>query len=166
MSFFRYFVESKLPFGGISYAMLFVWAIALGLGIYMLRSYRASNPVRARFMQQFATILSALSGLGLVLLVLKFFQVPVAEWRLWSYLVALAWLGYLGYTLYVYNTVLPARVAAVKPTRTGRPASNRGGAKTYAANGAAPAPRPPREPRPVATTTRRDARRDKKRKGR
>ncbi|MDP9314999.1 MAG: hypothetical protein M3R24_29715 [Chloroflexota bacterium] len=162
----EYFTQDPPPFGNISWTMLVVWAAVLVFGLYLLRSYRDSNPIRLRFARQTGLVLSTLSGLGLLLLVFKFFQVPVLDWRLWSYLVAFASLGYWGYALYQYNSKLPAQLAASRPTRVTRGAPSRGGAKVYSTGGAAPTPRPPREPRPVATTTRREARRDKKRKGR
>ncbi len=161
----QYFTQESPPFGNISWTMLVVWAVALGFGLYLLRSYRDSNAARLRFAQQAGLILSVLSGLGLLLLVFKFFQIPVLDWRLWSYLVALASLGYWGYAVYEYNTKLPAQIAATRSTRAVPGGASRGGAKVYSSTGVA-APRPPREPRPIATTTRRDARRDKKRKGR
>ena len=161
----EYFTQSRPPFGSISWTMLVVWAAALGFGVYLLRSYRDSNPIRIRFAQRAGVVLSALSGVGILLLILKFFGVPVLDWRLWSYLVAFASLGYWGYALYAYNVQLPALVAASKPARTVRGQSPRSVAKVYSTPGQ-PVARPPREPRPVATTTRREARRDKKRKTR
>lgn len=161
----QYFTQARPPFGNISWTMLVVWAAALVFGLYLLRSYRDSNPVRLGFARQTGLILSALSGLGLLLLIFKFFQIPVLDWRLWSYLVAFASLGYWGYALYHYNSKLPAQIAASRPTRAVRGPAPRGGAKVYSSPGTT-TPRPPREPRPVATTTRREARRDKKRKAR
>jgi hypothetical protein len=163
MDFVQYFIESGVPFGGVSSAMLFVWALALGVGIYLLRSYRDSNPIRARFMRQAGLITAILSGAGLLLLVLKLLNVPVLEWRLWSWLVALAWLGYTGYAIYTYNTNLPSQIAASRPARVVRSSTAGGRSKVYSAP---TTPAVPREPRPIATTTRREARRDKKRKGR
>lgn len=168
MDFVRYFIEPNVPFGGISWAMLVVWAITLGVGLYLLRSYRDKNPMRARFLQRVGLIEAILGGVGLALLILKIVNVGVLEWRLWSWLVALAWIGYTAYAAYVYNTRLPVQMATARPMRTTRAPTGRSGARTYAVSGtSAPAePREPRAPRPVATTTRREARREKKRKGR
>lgn len=167
MGFVQYFIESNVPFGGISWAMVVVWALTLGFGIYLLRSYRDNNPIRVRFARQVGTIATALSAVGLVLLLLKFLNVPGVEWRLWSWLVALASIGYAAWAAYQYNSKLPAQIASARPTRAPRRvAGPGGGAKTYPATGTPATPRPPREPRPVATTTRREARRDKKRKSR
>lgn len=168
MDFVRYFIEADVPFGSISWAMLFVWAITLGVGMYLLLSYRDKNPIRTRFLQRVGLIEAILGGVGVVLLVLKLVGVDVLEWRLWGWLVALAWIGYTAYAAYVYNTRLPVQMATARPMRTTRAPAGRSGARTYAVSGnSAPAePKEPRAPRPVATTTRREARREKKRKSR
>lgn len=169
MDFVRYFIEPNVPFGGISTAMALIWAVTLGIGIYLLRSYRDNNPIRTRFLQRVGLIEAILGGVGLVLLLLKLIGVDVLEWRLWGWLVALAWLGYTAYAIYAYTTRLPVQIATTRPMRTGRPQSGRGNARTYAVSGNSAADstaKPPREPRPIATTKRREARREKKRKSR
>lgn len=165
MDFVRYFIESAPPFGNISWTMLVVWAVAAAVGIYLLRSYRDKNPIRLRFVRQVGVITTTLSVVGILLLALKFFNVPVLEWRLWSYLVAFGSLGYWGYALYVYNSKLPALIATTRPVRAVRGPTSRT-MRASQVNSAVPEPREPRAPRPVATTTRREARRDKKRKSR
>jgi hypothetical protein len=161
----NYFTQDNPPFGNISWVMVLVWLAALAFGIYLVRTYRDSNPIRLRFARQVGMITAVLGGIGVILLALKFFQVDVLEWRLWSYLVAFASLGYWGYALYYYNSKLPEQVAAARPSRVIRGTPSRG-ARTYTTGGTTEAARPAREPRPIATTTRREARRDKKRKTR
>jgi hypothetical protein len=158
----EYFTQANPPFGNISIVMTLLWLATLGLGAYLLRSYRSQIPLRLRFVRQAAIITLVLSLIGVGLMVLKYLQVPVFEWRLWGYLAAFASLGYWGWALYYYNSKLPAQVAV----QAGRGARASRGARTYAANVTPPPARPAREPRPVATTTRREARRDKKRKTR
>lgn len=163
----EYFTQANPSLGNISWTMAVVWVAALAVAVYLLRSYRTSNPVRSRFVRQAATIAAALSVFGIVLLILKFAALPVLSWRLWSYLVAIASLAYWGYAIYRYNQ-LPTQVATSRAVRTSAGSTNRGGrgVRVYQANGAPTPPKEPRAPRPVATTTRREARRDKKRKGR
>jgi len=167
-----YFIESNVPFGSISVFMVLVWAATLAAGLYMLRSFRDRNPLRQRFVQQVGIAECVLAGLGLVLLALKYFNVQIMEWRLWTYLVAVVWLGYTGYAVWFYTSRLPSILAAAsragrgqRPqiTRGARPSS--GGARTYTANGGT-SEAAPREPRQPATTTRREARRERKRRGR
>ena len=171
-AFLNFFTESDPVFGPISVVTGLFWLALLAFGVYALRGAVDANPSRARFMRRFAMVASILGGVGALLLLLNLLGVPGFNIRLWMYLVAFATLGYLGYTIYEYNTRLPAQIAATRPTRVARPQSQgpRGGARTYPANGTTTptttTPKPPREPRPVATTTRREARRDKKRKTR
>jgi len=161
----NYFTQARPEFGNISWTMLVVWVLALGLGVYLLRSYRDSNPIRSRFVRQFGVITAILSALGIVLLVPKYLAVPTLEWRLWSYIIAFATLGYWAYAAYVYTSKLPAQIAAFRPTRSVRGSAARG-ARTYSTNQGNDTPKAVRQPRPIATTTRREARRDKKRKTR
>lgn len=167
-----YFIESNVPFGNISVFMVLVWAATLGVGLYLLRSYTDRNPLRQRFVRQVGLVESVLAGVGLALLAFKFFNVPVGEWRLWVYLVALAWLGYTGYAAWFSTSRLPMLIAAASRTGKGQRAQplrgtrpRAGNARTYPANGST-LESPPREPRQPATTTRREARRERKRKAR
>ena len=152
--------------------MVLVWAATLAAGVYLLRSYTDRNPLRQRFVRQVGLIECVLAGAGLVLLAFKYFNVPILEWRLWSYLVAVAWLGYTGYAVWFYNSRLPVLIAAASRAGRGqRPQISRGSrppagtARTYPANGGT-AEAPPRDPRQPATTTRREARRERKRRSR
>ncbi len=160
----EYFTQANPPFGNVSVVMALLWLATLAFGAYLLRSYRSANRARLAFARQVAVVTIALSALGLVLLALKYANVAVLEWRLWGYLVALASLGYWGYALWYYNSKLPAQAAA-QGARPARLAGGRG-ARAYQTNGAPSESRAPREPRPIATTTRRAARREKKRKAR
>lgn len=162
----EFFTEPDLLFGGVSYTTGLFWLLLLAGGIYLLRQWRDSNPVRYRFGRQVGTVIAALGAIGLVLLALNFFQVSPFNNRLGIYLIGFISLGYLAYAVYVYTSRLPAQIAAARPTRAVRGTVSRGGARTYPANNVPAEPRAPRAPRPLATTTRREARRDKKRKGR
>lgn len=179
----NFFLQPDPLFGGVSYATGLFWLAGLAVGVYLLTQWRDANPVRYGFGRRFGMIATALSAIGLIFLLLNFFQVAPLNIRFPMYLIGLASLLYLGYAIYAYNTTLPAQIAAIKPSRVVRgtaPRGNasrggaktyaatpsRGGAKTYPAAGTPTGDRPPREPRPAATTTRREARRGKKRKSR
>ena len=168
-------------FGPLGWLGLLGWLASLGVGAYLYSVWRERNPVRARFFRQLGLGMSILGAVGVVLLALKALQLPYVGWPIWSYLAALATLGYLAWAGWFYSSRLPQLLAAAgrSATRTGQgaktyPAARSGrGAKTYAApaargsNGARPAEAPPATPpRPVATTGRREARRDRKRKSR
>ncbi|WP_026370271.1 hypothetical protein [Kallotenue papyrolyticum] len=157
----EYFTQEQPPFGRVSITMTLLWLVTLVVGLYLLRSYREANPVRLRFVRRVGLVTSILSALGLIALAFKLWGVPLLSWRLWSYLVALASLGYWAYALYFYLQRLPAQVTAA--ARTARRST---GARAYTAPSNGEASRAPRPPRPAATTTRRAARREKKRKTR
>ena len=160
----NYFLANDPGFGRISWVLMLGWLLTLGVGAYLYNGWQERSPVRRRFFRQLGLGLSVISAASLLLLALKAFGLPFVSWRLWTYLAAVVTLAFLGWAGWFYTTRLPRLLAAVP--QGGR--AGRGGARTYASNGSRPsvAQRPPAPPRPVATTGRRDARRDKKRKGR
>lgn len=168
--FINFFTQPDVEFGGVSWATGLFWLVLLAAGVYLLTRWRESNPARLRFGRQFGIVAAVLGALGLLFLILNAAQFSPFNIRLWMYLIGFASLGYVGYAAYFYTSKLPALVSASRPVRSVRGSTVRGatarGARTYPASGTPAAPRPPREPRPIATTTRREARREKKRKGR
>lgn len=171
-------LQDNLAFGGRSWVAMALWVAGLIGGIYLYQGWREANPLRARFVHRSGLTLAILCGVGLLVLVLRAFGVPLLSKPIWGYLLFFVTLGYIGWSLYYYMTQLPALVAASRdPRRSGGAA--RGGAKTYGTGGhgartysskngggTSNEAVPPAQPRPVATTTRREARRDKKRKSR
>jgi len=177
----NYFLMNEPGFGRISWLLLFSWLILLGAGAYLYSMWQERNPVRQRFFRQLGLGLAVLSAVGILLLAFKAFGVPVASWRLWTYLVGLATLFFAGWSAWFYTSRLPQLLGATnrvgagarrQPAQQGRGArtygKSGGGARTYGTNGSRPATtaQTPPPPRPVATTGRREARRDKKRKSR
>jgi hypothetical protein len=159
----NYLLSVHPGFGPLSWLSMLGWLGALAAGAYLYSIWQERNPVRARFFRQFGLGLSILGAVGLLLLALKAFGLPYVAWPIWSYLVMLATLLFLAWAGWFYMQRLP-RLLAMSSRQVGRPAH---GARTYTTNGSPPAQtRPPAPPRPVATTGRREARRDRKRKGR
>jgi len=158
-----YFFSDAPGFGRMSWLLMLGWLLSLGAGAYLYAIWRERNPVRARFFRRFGLGLSILSAVGLLLLALKAIGIPYLGWRIWSYLAALVTLGFLGWAGWFYLRRFPQLLAA-----TGRQSGRAGGAsRTYESNGSRQAqPRAVAAPRPVATTGRREARRDKKRRSR
>jgi hypothetical protein len=165
----NYFLSQGPGFGPLSWLSLLAWSLLLAAGLYLYRSWRERNPVRARFMRQLGLVLSILSGTGIALLALKGLRIPVLSFRIWSYLVALATIGCAVWAAVMYQRISQLVAASGRTPATTRrivPQPGRG-ARTYSANGTTGAEtRPIPTPRPVATTGRREARRDKKRKSR
>ena len=160
---YDFFFSGDPGFGSYSWLLMLGWLLALAVGVYLYSLWQERNPVRARFFRRFGLGMSILSAAGLLVLALKALSVPYAEWRIWTYVAALLTLLFFGWAGWFWAARMP-RLLASTGRQSGRPA---GGARTYSSNGGSPAtPRPPSAPRPVATTGRRDARRDKKRKSR
>ena len=177
---FTFFTEADPVFGRISWTTGVIWLAALGLSAYVLTRWQTSNPARRRFWRRWAIGTVALAGLTVVALVLNFFEVPFFNIRAWIYLFSLATLAYWAYAAYFYFTKLPGDVAAAarasRPVRTSQRNAAPARAKVYntkasqstkaqQTNGISAQP-PAREPRPVATTSRRESRRDRKRRSR
>ena len=171
---FNSLVSNGHSFGARSWLAVFVWVIVLACGYYLYQMWRERNPVRVQFMQRLGLGMLIASGVGLALMVLRVPDIAVISWPLWSYLAMLGTLAFLGWAAWFYTQKLPALAATSGRQVAGRGApvaragtrssgNSGGGARTYTT----PTGPPVRsEPRPVATTTRREARRDRKRKSR
>jgi hypothetical protein len=178
---FTFFTEADPVFGRISWTTGVIWLAALGLSAYVLARWQPANAARRRFWRRWAIGTVAVAGLTLLALVLNFFEVPAFNIRAWIYLFSLATLTYWAYAAYFYFTKLPSDVAAAarasRPVRTNQRSAAPARAKVYnntktqqntkaqPTNGT-PAQQPAREPRSVATTSRRESRRDRKRRSR
>jgi hypothetical protein len=173
-------VDAATPFGPRSWLAVFIWLIALALGFYFYSMWQERNPVRMGFLRRVGLGLLILSGVGLVLMLLRGIGVSIGAeflaWPLWGYLAMLATLGFAGWAGWFYSQKLPALATTTgrQPGRAGAPVSRQaarpssgGGARTYSAPAGGTTGTAVRsEPRPVATTTRRESRRDRKRKSR
>ncbi|PDV99353.1 hypothetical protein [Candidatus Chloroploca asiatica] len=160
MGFINYFTTAAPEFGTLGWLFFLGQLLGVGAGAYLRFMYIERHPIRQTFLHQLGLGLMVLGGLGTLLAVLRLLNVPTMNLRIWSWLLFVIQLGAAGYVFYYVRNVLPnlireARLAGVKPGKTGAPRALSGGA------GAVPA-----EPRPVATTSRRDARRERKRKTR
>lgn len=132
---------------------------AMVAGIYLSFLRNDDHPVRGLVSRQLGYALMALGGTGVAVGALRLAAVEPFTMPLWLYLALLFDLLLLGYALYYTRAVLPALIAAAPSRRgSGRQSATR---LPSGANGAAPS-----DPRPVATTGRRDARRDRKRRNR
>jgi hypothetical protein len=171
---FDFFTQPDPVFGRISWTMGLVWFATLVLSVYLVTGWRESNAARRRFWRRVAIGTLVIGGLGMLALVLNFYQIPPFNIRAWIYLFSVATLAYWGWAAYFYFKELPSQAAAAArpttraPIHVTRADAQRGaqqGRSTIIANGKAPE-RPARQPRPEATTSRREARRDRKRRGR
>lgn len=161
---YNYLFSDRTGFNGAAWIATLVWLFALGIGIYLFQVWRERNPIRARFVRQFGLGLTVVSAVGLVLLILKSLSIPIVDWRIWSYATAALTVLLLIWGAWYNFSRLPQLLAAARQP-VGR---SRSGARTYSTAGTAQpaAQRAPAPPKPVATTGRREARREKKRKSR
>ncbi len=161
----NYFTQPQPGFGGVSWTMGVVWVLGLVVGIYLFTQWQDPNPLRLRFGRRVGLATAILSLLGIFALVFKFMEIPRLEWRVWSYLLAFATLGLWGWAIYFWVKRLPALVASTRSSRSTRATSQRK-ERTAQPNGSASETQTHRQPRPEATTTRREARRERKRRSR
>lgn len=157
-----YFINAKpgFPFTASPALGLFaLWVLVVVAAIFWLRAQAPKNPARLAFRQRTATALLVIAGLGIAQLLTRTFAVPVIEWRLWTYLIFFAGLGYGAYAFNYSRTRLAAQIASTKGARPERQGA-------IASRKAPVPPTPPgtkAEPRPTPITSRRDARRERKR---
>jgi hypothetical protein len=156
MGFLSYFTTAAPQFGPLAWIFFIGQILGVGAGAYLYFMHTERNPARQTFMRQLGIALMILGSVGVLLGALRLLNVPTMNQRLWFWIQGLVELGVAGYVFYYMRNVLPGLERDAK------------------ARGLKSPPRPPRgipavspepaTPRPVATTGRRDARRERKRK--
>jgi hypothetical protein len=156
MGFIEYMTASSpaAGFGTLAWIFFLLQLIGVGAGAYLVYAHTERNAARHAFMRQLGIALLVLGGVSLLAAVLRLAGVPVISQRLWLWILLLVELGSAGYIYYYMRSVLPELEKAQAGKRGTRPAQIRATATEAA----------PAAPRPVATTSRREARRDRKRK--
>lgn len=148
----------------LSLGAFVLYIIVIVGAVLWLRSLPPKNPARLAYRKRTATGLLLIAGLGVVQMITRMIRLDGIEWRLWSYLILLALVVYAVIAIWDARTRLPSRVSIQgKSQRVERSIGSR---KPSAASSSTStsAPTTPSEPRPVATTGRREARRSKKRR--
>lgn len=156
MDLISYLTTAAPTFGPLAWIFFIAQILGIGAGAYLYFMHTERNAARQTFMRQLGIALMILGGVGVVLGVLRLLNVPVMNQHLWFWIQLVIELGVAGYVFYYMRSVLPGleKAAAGRGGRAGVPRPPR------AISGEAA----PTTPRPVATTSRRDARRDRKRK--
>lgn len=156
MGIFSYLTTPDPVFGPLAWTFFILQILGVGAGAYLTFRHTERNPARQTFMRQLGIALMILGGVGVLIGALRLLNVPVFNQRIWFWIQALIEAGVAGYVVYYMRSVLPGleRAAATRG-RGARPAP-----KVAASNTTTEAPRP------VATTGRREARRERKRKSR
>ena len=154
-------------FGALEW-VFFVAQIALAVaGLYLAFLRVEPHAVRRAASRNFGYALLGVGVVGMLLGALRLAPVEIFTMPVWFTIVTVIEAVLAGYALYYILSVLPGRVAAYDETSRGKsarrsvarpqPALQTNGANVTASFG---------EPRPAATTTRREARRDRKRRSR
>jgi hypothetical protein len=156
MGFLSYLTTAAPTFGPLAWLFFIGQILGVGAGAYLYWVHTERNGARLTFMRQLGVALMILGGVGVLLGVLRLLNVPFFNQRLLFWIQLLVELGVAGYVYYYMRSVLPGleKSALAKGRQGGAPRPPR----------AVPADAAPATPRPVATTSRRDARRDRKRK--
>jgi hypothetical protein len=140
--------------------------VALALaGIYYAFIATSSDALRAESLRLLGYGLLALGLVGTLVAVLRLAVGEVFSMPIWLTIVTLLDVALIAYALYYAFSVYPARRAALAQSSRNRGSARGGGRpatlQSNSTNGSSYS-----APRPVATTTRRVSRRDRKRKAR
>ncbi len=164
MDFVSYLTTPAGEFGGLEWGFLVVEAVAALAGIYLAFLRNDAHPIRNAALRRLGLALLLLGGLGVIVAVLRLAAVDPFRMPIWFFAVGLAELALVGYALFYWQVRYPAALAAYEQRTRG--AIRRSGARPQSvpqANGNGVALS---DPRSLATTSRRDSRRDRKRRGR
>lgn len=159
-----YLTTVTTDFGALEW-VFFIAQIALAVaGLYLTFLRAEPHAIRRVVSRNFGYALLGLGTLGIILGMLRLAPVALFTMPIW-FAVAIVLEAILAiYAVYYMLAVLPGRVAAYDETHRGRGA-RRNVVRPQPAlqvNGMSPMS----DPRPAATTTRRESRRDRKRKSR
>ena len=166
-----YLTTFTTDFGALEW-VFFIAQIALAVaGVYLTFLRVEPHAIRRAISHNLGYALLGIGALGIVLSALRLAPVELFTMPIWFTITTALEAVLAIYAVYYILVVLPARVAAYNETSRGRGARrNTGRPQPVAALREAPlqahGTSPFSDPRPVATTSRRDARRDRKRKTR
>jgi hypothetical protein len=150
-----YLTTAAPQLGPLAWVFFIAQILGVAGGAYLYFMHTERNPARQTFMRQLGIALMILGGVGVLQGTLRMLNVLYLNQRLWFWVQAVIELGVAGYVIYYMRSVLPAleRSARGGPKVYSRPS------RSFSSGDPAPV-----TPRPVATTSRRDARRERKRR--
>ncbi len=158
MGFIEYMTASspEAGFGTLAWIFFLLQLFGVVAGAYFYYAHTERNMVRYTFFRQVGLALLILGGVGLLAAILRLIGVPVISQRLWFWILLLVDLAAVGYITFYVRKILPGLEKANVGKRPVRAQQQRAAV--------ANADQPPPTPRPVATTGRREARRERKKK--
>ncbi|MCU0492196.1 MAG: hypothetical protein MUD01_11440 [Chloroflexaceae bacterium] len=170
-----YLTTATNAFGPFAWAFAILQVVLLVVGVAVINGRQTRDPLLNSMRRQMAIATLVMGSVGLLLVVLRLSNVPFFNQRFWLYVQLLVEAGLAGYVYYYLRTVYPRLKAAQQQTNKGK-----GGASVRR-------PTPPKvvpvpsvgkngngdssteSAAPVATlsgNSRRDSRRERKRKSR
>jgi hypothetical protein len=161
------YLTTYSPAFGAPETIFLIAHVALALaGIYYAFIARFNDTLRGESLRLLGYGLLALGLAGTLVAVLRLAVGAEFSMPIWMTIVSVLDVALIAYALYFALSVYPARRAALAVSSRNRGASRGSGRQqpTLQSNGTSGSPYA--GPRPVATTTRRVSRRDRKRKGR
>lgn len=168
MDLLTYLTVPTTSFGALAWAFFIAQiAVALG-GVYLAFLRSDSHPIRRQALRRLGYAMLAAGALGTLFGALRLAALEPFTARYWFYGLAVVELGLAAYALFYARTNYPAQVAEFERASRGR-GSQRGARPQPAlhVNGSSKAGGTTlAETPPMASSTRRDARRDRKRRSR
>lgn len=158
-----YLTTFTAEFGALEWLFFLAQIALLVAGAYLVFLRAEPHPIRRAASRNLGYALLALGALGTLFGALRLAPVEFFTMPIWFTIVTVLEVILAAYALYELLSALPGRVAAYDEAN--RKGGRRGAARQQPAlqtNGTGASSRVS-EPRPVATTTRREARRDRKR---
>lgn len=163
MDFISYLTTPAGEFGGLEWGFLVVEGVIALAGVYLAFLRNDAHPVRHAALRRLGWALLLLGGLGVIFAVLRLAAIDPFRMPIWFVLVGLAELVLVGYALYYRQVRYPAELAAYEQRTRGAIRRSARPQPMLQTNGNGVALSGPPA---LATTSRRDARRDRKRRGR
>ena len=166
MDSLNYLTTYSTAFGAPETIFLIAHAALVLAGVYYAFLAKSSDVLRSESLRLLGYGLLALGLVGTLLAVLRLAVGDAFSMPIWFTIVTVLDVALIAYALYFALSIYPARRAALALSNRNRGAVRGGGRQqptlqSNATNGSSYG-----AARPVATTTRRESRRDRKRKGR
>ena len=164
MDLVTYLTTPAGEFGGLEWGFLIVEGVLALVGLYLAFLRNDAHPIRGLALRRLGLALLLLGGLGVILAALRLAALDPFSMPIWFVAVGLLELALAVYALFYWQTSYPAALTAYEQSTRGAPRrSSSRPQPTLRTNGNSVAFS---EPPALATTSRRDSRRDRKRRGR
>ncbi|HEU4329145.1 MAG TPA: hypothetical protein VFS21_38760 [Roseiflexaceae bacterium] len=162
-----YFTSTTpVPFGPISWVLLIAQGAALLGGLYLAFARGDTHPLRGPLLKRLGYAVAFVGLLGVLLGALRLGQVVPFTARAWSLVVVAFELALAFYALYYSRTVYPAQAAQLSTGRSSRRSVGQQSARPVLSANGSGSHKAVEISEPRIASGRRDARRDRKRRGR